>query len=400
MSRVLVTLCLVATTLLAQPVSAVPVEASGRAVIAGSLNLARENAIQQALQQAALQAGVQVRSRQRLEMGEIREDSLQLNSSSRVRLQQIRYEGQVGDVYEVAITADVQPEAMCPGSEHSYRKVIAIAGFGLVDRQQAVIGKLDAIEQALPAELLRTLNREQKVQALDASQTRLFDDPMTAPSMANGQQRLTTSVALATRLGAQYVVSGVIRDLGTGDEKATGMPRRLQWRDWLGITDRPLRRRFGVELFVHDGLGGALLFQRYYQTSGFWNLPSQQVTGFATSDFWGTDYGQQVALQLQAMTEDLTEVLRCQPFMARIVSTRGNRLHIEAGAVSGMRPGDKLQVYRTGTFYNLDLEPRTELTDMATEVVIKQVQPQFVIAEMRTNAEALMIQRDDLVIAW
>lgn len=86
--------------------------------------------------------------------------------------------------------------------------------------------------------------------------------------------------------------------------------------------------------------------------------------------------------------------------MARIVAARGKRIHIEASGGTGIRPGDKFQVYRTGTFYNLDLEPRTELTDMATEVVIKQVQPQFVVAEMTSDAASLAIQRDDLVIAW
>ena len=73
---------------------------------------------------------------------------------------------------------------------------------------------------------------------------------------------------------------------------------------------------------------------------------------------------------------------------------------LEASAGAGIRPGDKFQVYRTGTFYNLDLEPRTELSDMATEVVVKQVQPQFVVAEMQLSAEHLAIQRDDMVIAW
>jgi len=57
-------------------------------------------------------------------------------------------------------------------------------------------------------------------------------------------------------------------------------------------------------------------------------------------------------------------------------------------------------VYRTCTFYNLDLEPRTELTDMATVVTVKQVQPQFIIADMASSAEHMSIQRDDMVIAW
>ena len=98
--------------------------------------------------------------------------------------------------------------------------------------------------------------------------------------------------------------------------------------------------------------------------------------------------------------EDVNEVLRCQPFMARIVRARGNRLHIEATASAGIRPGDTFKVYRTGTLYNLDLEPRTELTDMAAEAVVKQVQPQFIIADLTYPAETLSIQRDDMVIAW
>jgi hypothetical protein len=37
---------------------------------------------------------------------------------------------------------------------------------------------------------------------------------------------------------------------------------------------------------------------------------------------------------------------------------------------------------------------------MAAEAVVKQVQPQFVIAELGGPAERLAIQRDDMVIAW
>ena len=125
-----------------------------------------------------------------------------------------------------------------------------------------------------------------------------------------------------------------------------------------------------------------------------------QAVGFGSPQFWQTGYGKEVRQVVQGAVADVNEVLRCQPFMARIVQARGNRLHIEASAGAGIRPGDKFQVYRTGTFYNLDLEPRTELTDMATEIVVKQVQPQFVVAEMQLSAERLAIQRDDMVIAW
>ena len=78
----------------------------------------------------------------------------------------------------------------------------------------------------------------------------------------------------------------------------------------------------------------------------------------------------------------------------------GKRLHIEALAGAGIRPGDTFRVYRTGTFYNLDLEPRTEIKDTDLQAVVKQVQPQFIVADLDYSAQQLAIQRNDIVIAW
>ena len=50
-------------------------------------------------------------------------------------------------------------------------------------------------------------------------------------------------------------------------------------------------------------------------------------------------------------------------------------LHIKALAGAGFRPGDKFKMYRMGTFYSLDLEPRTQLRDIEFEAVVEQVQP-------------------------
>ena len=160
------------------------------------------------------------------------------------------------------------------------------------------------------------------------------------------------------------------------------------------------QREFVMDVFIHDGLSGAMLSQRTYRTQGEWNVRKNDYVGFATPDFWDTNYGGEVSSLLEKAADDLNQTLRCQPFMARIVKARGNRLHIEASAGAGIRPGDTFKVYRTGTLYNLDLEPRTELTDMAAEAVVKHVQPQFIVADLKQSAEHLAIQRDDMVIAW
>lgn len=370
------------------------VQVTGRAAIEGSLSYAREQAMKDALHQASLQAGAQVSGMQLMEKGVISTDTVRLSTRSQISNVDVLYEDTSDGLYEVTIRADVDEAALCPASAQSYRKAVAVAGFGLAKPQQATLGRLDNIEQALPRWLASELNASGGVHALDATRISLYQDPRRAPSAETAQQRLTTSVALATQLGAQYVVSGVVRDLALHTPSNNGLVGRL-----TGFSHSPVRD-FVMDVFVHDGLSGAMLFQRSYRTEGQWEAARNAKTGFATPQFWATTYGAKVADILERAAGDVNEMLRCQPFMARIVRARGNRLHIEASATAGLRPGDTLKVYRTGNLYNLDLEPRTELTDMAAEVVVKQVQPQFIIAELDGPAERLAIQRDDMVIAW
>ena len=401
MTRAATLLCILSTLILVPTVSALSVEVVGQAPIDGALSRVRERAMDDAMRQASLRAGAQISSTQLMEHGVVEEDKVKLTSNSQLKNVEVLWEDQLDGLYQVAIRADVSATTMCPNSSQRYRKAIAVTGFGLANPMQASIGQLQNIEQDLPRVLINTLNNRGATHALDATRSSLFRDPRRAPSAETPQQRLTTSISLATQLGAQYVVSGVVRDLAMqGDARESEPGVTDQWLSLLGVAQQEDARQFVLDVFVHDGLSGAMLFQRSYSASGSWDLPRQKRVGFASPQFWRTGYGNQVRSVLTTVVDDLDEVLRCQPFMARVVKARGNRLHIEANAGAGIRPGDKFQVYRTGTFYNLDLEPRTELSDMATEVVVKQVQPQFVIAEMQYTAEYLAIQRDDMVSAW
>lgn len=387
---------------LAFTAQAITVEVTGSAPLTGSVSFAREQALEDAMRQASLRAGAQVSSTQLMNQGVIEQDNVRIRSDAQLSNVQVLWEDQHNGLYQVSIRADVKPEAMCPASTQRYRKSVAITGFGLANPAQATLGRLDNIEQDLSRVLINTLNDRGAIHALDASRSSLYQDPRRAPSAETAQQRLTTSVALATQLGAQYVVSGVIRDLamiGAASEKISHRSDQ-HWLSLMGFDEDSTARRFVMDVYVHDGLSGAMLFQRTYATEGDWDRRRTEKTGFATPQFWQSGYGHEVRDLLVGVVDDVDEVLRCQPFMARIVKARGQKIHIEASAGAGIRPGDKFQVYRTGTFYNLDLEPRTELSDMATEVVVKQVQPQFVVAEMKLGAEHLAVQRDDMVIAW
>ena len=385
-----------AITLVVQNTRAESVEVVGQAAIDGAPSEARERALKDALRQASLKGNSRVSGMQLMQHGELVQDEVEVTTLSNVRDVQVLWEDSADGIYQVGLSAEVSPQPMCPVHNQNYRKAIAIAGFGLARPQQATLGRLENAEQALPRWLAGSLTQMGQLHVLDATGISLYQDPRRAPSAETAQQRLTTSVALATQLGAQYVVSGVIRDLDVHKDRQRQGSTLLS--SVFSRAHHP--RDFVMDVFIHDGLSGAMLYQQTYQTTGLWDAGVRDHTGFATPDFWATSYGVAVEKLLDDVSQDVNEVLRCQPFMARIVRARGNRLHIEATASAGIRPGDTFKVYRTGTLYNLDLEPRTELTDMAAEAVVKQVQPQFIIADLTYPAETLSIQRDDMVIAW
>lgn len=381
--------------LLAWPVAAKTVEVVGTAPIEGSLNYAREQAFKDAMQQALLENGAQVSSLQLLSQGQMAQDEVSVSTQGEVTDVKILWEDQEEGYYRVAIQADVRiTRSMCGKSNKVYRKTLAVSGFVLAHREQASLGRLYNVEQNLPRVLFNSFNEGGAVQALDASNVTLYDNPRQAPSSLNAQRYLTNSISVAKNMGAQFLLSGVVRDMSVLEDST-----KVSWKRRLGLrTQAP--RQLVLDVFVHDGLSGSLIFQRSYSALGDFPTHTAANIGFATPEFWTTGYGENVREMLVEVMEEVGELIRCQPFMTRIVKVQGNQLYLDAGSSAGLRPGDKLKVYRTGTFYHQDILPHVELTNMATEVTIKSVQPQFAIAEMNKSAGIYAIQRDDMLIAW
>lgn len=379
------------------------VEVEGQASLHVGVAQARSDALEDAMRQASLRAKAHVSSTQLMNKGQVSEDQISLTTDAKVSDVEVLWEGSEQGVYKVAIRARVDAESMCHSSQ-GYRKAVAVTGFALVDREQASVGQLQNIESAMPRVLINQLNSMGQLHALDASRISLYQQPSRAPSAQNQQSHLTTSVALATELGAQYVVSGVIRGLGQSSGMSQSGNQSYSENDsWLklaGFASGATTRQFAFDVFVHDGMSGALIFSRSYATQGEWDVDQFAQVKFASPQFWQSDYGEEVRTLLLGAVDDVSNNLRCQPFMAKIIKSTGYQIHLEALAGAGIRPGDKFSVYRTSTFYNLDLESRVELIPTKLTAVVKRVQPQFVVAELEKTSQQFAIQRDDVVVAW
>ncbi|BCE00265.1 flagellar assembly protein T N-terminal domain-containing protein [Marinicellulosiphila megalodicopiae] len=378
------------------------VEAQGMAAIElNQLQSAKNRAYRDALANASLQVNANIKGSQILENSSISVNSLTVNSSAKIEEVQILEQYESNGVYIVSIRAKVAKAQYCHTHvANNYSKSVAITGFELIDPKQTTLGHLGNVDQQLASAISNQLNQSGKVQALNANHLKINPNIQTAPSNFNAQLQLTQSQDAATMLGTQYVVSGVIRDLSMDNQDA---PYARKWDKLLSkvkISKASRTRHFVFDLYVHDGYSGALLFQSRYSAQGIWNIKHNKKVGFATGVFNKTDYGQQVTALISKASDDIAQVIACQPYVVKIENTKQNLLYLDAGAQSGLRPGDAVSVYKTSQIFDRDQNAQWQLTDTKVMAVIKQVQPHFAIAELPMDARQLNIQMDDVIFAW
>ncbi|OPX55491.1 hypothetical protein BTE48_08880 [Oceanospirillum multiglobuliferum] len=393
----------IATLLNVSQAEAKWIEAIGQATIEHQdLVSARRVAIRDAVQQVTLQAGADISSYQQVTDGAITADNLRVSSNGKVQDINILKEEVKDGVLYLTIQADIVETKSCADAfSNGYQRSAAVTSFYLADPTSANFGGLYQIGQKLPADIARRLGSYQKIKVLDASNFQLYTNPATIPTSVTTLGTLTNAVSAATQLGVQYVISGVIRDLSMGrPDLLKTKSYAEQIKDRMQYQDKRFERRFQLDLYVHDGFSGSMVYNQRYDVSGNWTVPLTEKVGFGSSAFWASDYGNQVDKILEESIKDLHGSLGCQPFMAKVIRTEGKNIYIDAGADSGLRPGDTLNLYRSNTFYDANQTPYTELENVKIVLTLKKVQPFFSKGVVSTETDQLGIQQGDAVIAW
>jgi hypothetical protein len=96
---------------------------------------------------------------------------------------------------------------------------------------------------------------------------------------------------------------------------------------------------------LRDGFTGQELLFKRYDTYGLWGYTDN--VGFGSPLFWKSDYGQQIKGLVNAASQDLSEAIDCQPFIAQIDSRPGQTQFIlQSGANNGLHTGDMLTLYQ------------------------------------------------------
>lgn len=386
------------------PAQANWVEVTGSSVIDHqNLAEARRAAIRDALRQASFQGALNLNGYQAMNKGEVLVDQVTISTQSKISQMEVLSEEVNQGIINVTIKAFIEASGSCSAGNfaNGYQRSLAISNFYLEKPISANMGALHNISDALPKEILQRMQSLEKLRVLDAVNFQLFENAQSLPTSVTSQGQLTTAVEAASRLGSQYVLTGVIRSLDLlNPELASERTAIQKLYERTKYRGERFARQLKLDLFIHDGFSGELVTSRSYTTVGNWTENRTAKLGFASPAFWQTDYGQQIDLLIEQIIADLNVQVGCQPFMARITRTDGKNLYIDAGSAAGLRPGDTLEVYRLNTFYDHQQKEFTELIPVKLSLTLERVQPNFAQGKLTALPEIENIQSGDLVIAW
>jgi len=366
----------------------------------GNLEQAREQARKAAMRDLALQYGAQVDTRDTVENGVLTESSTRVASSALLRNSRIVDESVHGSRLRVTVRAQVseQNTSCGTGAAAGLGKRVAVTGFPVRYPEQARLGRIDDAGEIVSRQLQdRLLASGRPVQVYGAAYSRMFDNLLDAPTSGTGDNSLSNVLPLAREMGVQFVVTGVIRDLGVSDPSAWGTSVLTRMQRSLGTLDQS--RRFVVDLMMFDGFSGAQIFRQQFAATAVWDAAPGTSGGFGAPEVQKTAYGQAVAGVIADMADTISGVLACQPFMTRVVRVNGTEVTLASGAAAGLRPGDELHLYRSARYFD-SLGGTPELTDARVSVALDSVHPDFSNGRMARTGGEINIQQDDIAIVW
>lgn len=358
-------------------------------IIQGNVGAAREKALEDAVRNAALQVGAKIQSVQNYQQGILLNDTIKLTTYADVENVRIISE-EIHD-HQIHLKARVRLTTSkdCDHTPKSrYQRTVAIAEFGILSPKDLVRGQLQHAAFTLASRFTTQLNLHPKLAALNVQESKLYQNLLQAPRTLPSTLPLNSHFKMAKAMGTHFVVSGIIESMGM-----------LYPNSWLGINNT---RVFKLRLFVHDGISGSLIKSFLLAGEAVWPFRRTEKVRIQSSEFWESNYGILIDQLFQQGKNTLLSSIKCLPYMAHVIDTDQNVVRIAAGTLSGLRPGDKLTLVRKTTRYGLELEPMTELKQTYIDAVIKQVQPNYSIAELNNyqHSGRYAIQRGDLVVTW
>jgi hypothetical protein len=377
------------------------VTVEGQAVINKNMpQLAKQQALQDAIRQASMQSSVNLHSQTTVDQNNVSLDTVSMRTAATVKNTKIIKEWTSGNIYHVVATVELSADNSC--SAH-YRKRITATAFPLAKQEQVSGNETQDLYVGIPRELNNHLTESGDFVGSNATNVNLYPRADLAPEIQDrGAYHPSSVMQIAASHGAQLVLSGVIRDLEVESSQYIRGEGPLAYAKSL-VRDLVATRGIGIDVFVHDGFTGALLFQQRYTddvVGDVW-IPATYTVG--SERFNSTSTGAKIAQLINQASMDISQALSCHPFATRIVEIKDNKIFIDAGTQEKLNVGDQLMVYSTGGD-DLNLDGGTSFVGKdrqpAGVVTLINVTPRYSIGNLEAPARDLGVRIGDWVQSW
>lgn len=378
------------------------VTVEGQAAISKDMPLlAKKQALQDAIRQASMQSSVNIHSRTLVDQNSVSLDTLSMRTAAAVSKTTVIKEWTTADnIYHVVAMVELSADSSC--TPH-YRKRIIATSFPLVKQEQVTGFETPDLYGGIPRELNNHLIESGDFIGTNATHINLYPRPDLAPDLQDRTAyRLSKVMQIASSSGVQFVLSGVIRDLEV--ESSEYMRGAGPWAYAKSLArDVVARRGIGIDIYVHDGLTGALLFQQRYVDDVIGDVWIPATYSVGSERFNSTTTGNKIAKIIEQASIDIRQSLSCYPFATRIIEIKDDKVFIDAGAQEKLNIGDQLVVYSSGgddlnldgglSFIGKDKQP-------AGILIIRSITPRYAIGSLEVPARELGVKVGDWVKSW
>ncbi len=353
------------------------ITAQGEApVTPGAEMLARKQALQSALRHIAVQAGAGL-------------TQTTLMGSTKI-VDEWRDEG----IYRVQVLATLTTGDNGESCHSPFRKNVLATGFPIVTSGQISANESQDLYSGIPREINNLVLESGEFNGVNETHAVLYDSPDMAPQITQTSGYYDSLIVqMAQQHGAQFVLSGVIRDLEIESTQYTRGAGALAGIKSM-MRDLISRRGVGLDVYIHDGLTGALVFQHRYSDSvvgDVW-IPSGYTVG--SERFRATPTGQKITEMIHQAAQDIRQLLSCYPLTTQVIRVDGENVFLAAGAQAKLRPGDSLVIYAKNHLSGIKLEQEIGI------IKLTQVQSDFSVGRMEVLSDVRQIRPGDLARSW
>ncbi|RYU69492.1 flagellar basal-body protein [Aliivibrio finisterrensis] len=351
MKNILLLLTSILTMSYALPSKAEWFEVTGSASVLTSKSAARTHALEDAAYQAMLFSGADISRLKDLKTFLENDEKHYQFSGSEIRSIEVIKEKKTNGKIYITTRIDIYPSA---NSCHigQYKKTFMTSEITIDSPQQAVMGKVYQLGEDLSTVFSRQLDKEsQSFVSVGTSHIRIDKRQPDVVKM------------IADDHGAQYIFSGNITDLSATVEQ------NLLKKDTIN-------RQFAIEVAVLDGKTGQTVYNNNYREVAQWDFPKTSEVDTQSARFWTSAFGEMVLRVNRDMMLDLENQFACKMTLPQIVSINNNRISMDLGRIHGVKKGDKLELWHTGSFIDQNGLPRNKVSKTEITLTVARVYEQ------------------------